>query len=51
MCKQKTLNVNLNKRIQSTIITQRTRITDITEHGTSEKWKLEGHMNDSCWTI
>ena len=51
---RKTLNIKLKDRISSTIIRQRTRMTDVAEFVTTEKIKWAGHiarMKDSRWTI
>ena len=51
---RKMLNVKLKDRIRSTIIKQRTRVTDIVQYVTSTKWKWAGHivqMKDNRWTI
>ena len=38
------LNVKLKDRIHNTMIRQRTRVTDIVEYVTNEKWKWAGHI-------
>ena len=38
------LNVKLKDRIRNTIISQRTRVTDIVQCVTNTKWKWAGHI-------
>ena len=47
------LNVELKDTIRNTIITQRTRETDIVQYVANVKWKWDGHiagMKDNKWT-
>ena len=48
------LHAKLKDRIRTTIIRQRTRVTDKAQYVTNTKWKLAGHiarMKDNTWTI
>ena len=52
--KTKMLNVKLKDRIRNTIIRQRTRLRDIVQYVTNEKYMWAGHiarMKDIRWTI
>ena len=51
---KKMLHVKLKDRIRSTILRQRTRVTDIVQYITNTKLKWAGHiaqMKDNRWTI
>ena len=44
----------MSSRSKNTIIRQRTKLTDIAEHGTKVKWNWAGYiarMKDNRWTI
>ena len=41
---RKMRNVKLKDSIRNTIITQRTRVTDIVQYVTNTKWKWAGHI-------
>ena len=48
------LNEKLKDRIHSTILRQRTRVTDIVQYVTNTKWMWAGHIarvKDNRWTI